>query len=326
MPPDRSESWGREGLLSLRFILTKLARALLTLWLVVTFVFIMLRSAGDPLRTLLPEDTPPEVVETYRQRWGLDAPLHIQYVRYLGSVLEGDFGRSFRDGREAMTVVMERVPATLQLGLAGLLVSLMVGLPLGIVAALSRGQLADRVVIAFAVLGHSLPSFFSGILLILTFSLWLRWLPSSGSTTPLHLVMPALTLGLWNAATLARFTRTAMLDVLSQPFMRTARANGLPSTWRTLRYALPNAAIPIVTVLGLIVGHLLSGAVIVETVFAWPGLGRLTVTAVAAREAAIVQTIVLLTALTMVSANLTVDVLYGWLDPRTRDVSGGGLR
>lgn len=306
-----------------RVALIKLARALLTLWLVVTFVFVMLRSAGDPLRTLLPEDTPAEVVEIYRQRWGLDAPLYVQYVRYVGSVLQGDLGRSFRDGREAVTVVAERLPATLRLGIAALLVSLAVGLPLGILAALHQNRLVDRGVMAFAVLGHSLPSFFSGILLILLFSLWLRWLPSSGSATLVHLIMPALTLGLWNAATLARFTRSAMLDALSQPYMRTARANGLPSAWRTLHHALPNAAIPIVTVLGLIVGHLLSGAVIVETVFAWPGLGRLTVTAVAAREVAVVQTIVLLAALTMVTANLTVDLLYGWLDPRIRTSPGG---
>jgi peptide/nickel transport system permease protein len=300
-----------------------MGRALMTLWLVVTSIFLMLHLAGDPVRMLLPEDTPADAMQAYRLRWGLDAPVFIQYLDYMKSVVCGDFGRSLRDGREALSVVAERIPATLNLGLAGLTVSFLIGMPAGILAALRQRRLVDRIVMSFAVLGHSLPTFFSGILMILLFSLWLRWLPSSGSATPAHLVMPALTLGLWNAATVARFTRSALLDVLNQPYMRTARANGLPETWRTLRYALPNAAIPIVTVSGLIIGNLLSGAVIVETVFAWPGLGRLTVTAVAAREIAVVQATVFIGAATMVSVNFIVDLLYGWLDPRIR-VGGNG--
>jgi peptide/nickel transport system permease protein len=299
-----------------KYIAIRMLRALLTLWFVVTLVFFMIRLAGDPVVILLPEDTPANVVEQYRARWGMDGPLYVQYAGYLAKVLHGDFGQSFRDGRPALDIVAERIPATLTLSLAGLLVAVFVGIPAGIVAAVRRGGWMDRFVIGLSVLGHSMPTFFFGILLILLFSMVLRWLPSSGSATWRHLLMPAATLGLWNAATLARFTRSAMIDALAQPFIRAALANGLPAWRRILLYALPNASISIITILGLLIGQFLSGAVIVETVFSWPGLGRLTVTAVAAREVAIIQTIVFFAALTMVTANLLVDVAYRILDPR----------
>ena len=301
-----------------RFVIAKLCRAVLTLWLVATFVFVVLHSSGDPLRILLPEDTPKDVVETYRARWGLDGSVWAQYWRYLVSVLTGDFGRSFRDGRPALDIVIERVPLTLLLGSISFGLSVLIGIPAGIFAALKRNSFMDRIVMAVTVFGHSLPTFFFGILMILLFSLVLRWLPSSGSSTPAHIIMPALTIGLWNAATLARFTRSAMLDTLGQPYMRAALANGLPATRRIFGYALTNAAIPIVTIIGLIFGQIIGGAVIVETVFAWPGLGRLTVSAVSAREIPVVQAIVLLSAASMVGANLAVDLVQAWLDPRLR--------
>lgn len=302
-----------------RVVLIKLVRSIITLWLVVTLVFILLRSAGDPLLVLLPEDTEPAVVETYRERWGLDRPLLVQYGLYLTSVVRGDMGRSFRDGRDAVEVVLERVPKTLELGGAALAFAMLIGIPAGIAAAMRRGTILDRALMIVSVLGYSLPTFFLGVLLILLFSLQLRWLPSSGTGTLLHLVMPTLTLGTWIAATLSRFTRSAVLDVLEQPYMRTSRAKGLTRLAQIVRHALPNAAIPIVTLLGLITGHLVAGAVVIETVFAWPGVGRLTVTSVASRELAIVQTIVLIVAASMVIATLVVDLLYGWLDPRTRN-------
>lgn len=302
-----------------RVVLIKLVRSIITLWLVVTLVFILLRSAGDPLLVLLPEDTEPAVVEAYRERWGLDRPLLVQYGLYLTSVVRGDMGRSFRDGRDAVEVVLERVPKTLELGGAALAFAMLIGIPAGIVAAMRRGTILDRALMIVSVLGYSLPTFFLGVLLILLFSLQLRWLPSSGTGTLLHLVMPTLTLGTWIAASLSRFTRAAVLDVLEQPYMRTARAKGLTRLAQIVRHALPNAAIPIVTLLGLITGHLVAGAVVIETVFAWPGVGRLTVTSVASRELAIVQTIVLIVAASMVIATLVVDLLYGWLDPRTRN-------
>jgi peptide/nickel transport system permease protein len=304
--------------MSVQFVAARLFRSLITLWLVVTFVFILLRSAGDPLLILLPNDTDPAVVETYRERWGLDRPLPVQYAYYLASVARGDLGRSFRDGRSAVDVVAERIPNTLELGAAALGFGSLVGISAGVLAALRRNTWIDRVLMLLSVMGYSLPTFFLGILLILLFSLTLRWLPSSGAGTLSHLILPTLTLGSWIAASLARFTRSAVLDVLGQPYMRTSRAKGLPRLAQIFRHALPNAAIPIVTLLGLTISHLIAGAVVIETVFAWPGVGRLTVTAVASRELAIVQTIVLLIAVSMVTTNFAVDLLYGWLDPRTR--------
>lgn len=302
----------------IRLVLIKLARAVATLWIVVTLVFVVLRSAGDPLLILLPEDTDPAVVEIYRQRWGLDRPLIVQYGLYLASAVEGDLGRSFRDGRDAAAIVLERVPKTLELGAAALALALLLGIPAGTIAAMRRGTLLDGGLMVVSVLGYSLPTFFLGILLILLFSLNLRWLPSAGTGTFLHLVMPTLTLGTWLAASLARFTRSAVLEVLGQPYMRASRARGLTRLAQILRHALPNAAIPVVTLLGMMVGHVVAGAVVIETVFAWPGIGRLTVAAVSARELALVQAIVLFTAAAMVTINLVVDLLYGWLDPRIR--------
>lgn len=301
-----------------RFFLTKLLRAVVTLWLVVTFIFVILRLSGDPTDILLPDDASQEVVEYYRHLWGLDRPLHEQYLRYFASVVQGDFGESLRDRRDALTVVLERVPATLQLGFAALLCSIFVGVPLGIYAALHRNQPADRLTIGFAVLGYAMPHFFLGILLILVFSMWLQVLPSSGSATWLHMVMPVVTLGMSSAGTLARFSRSAMLEVLNQSYMRTAKAKGVPRLRRIAWHAMPNAAIPVVTVLGFKIGGLISGAVVTETVFAWPGIGRLLVTSVAQRDLPVVQTIILLVALTMVVTNLVVDMLYGWIDPRVR--------
>jgi peptide/nickel transport system permease protein len=270
--------------MSMRVIFSRMARAMATLWLVVTLVFVLLRVSGDPLLALLPDDTDPRTVEAYRERWGLDRPLLVQYGYYVANVVRGDLGRSFRDGREAIDIVIERVPKTLELGLSALLVGVLLGIPAGTVAALWRGTFVDRTLMMISVLGYSVPTYFLGLLLILLFSLTLRWLPSAGSGTLSHLVMPAMTLGAWIAASLARFTRSALLDVLEQPYMRTARAKGLTRLAQIAQHAFPNAAIPIVTLLGIMIGHLIAGSVIVETVFAWPGVGRLTVTSVTSRS------------------------------------------
>lgn len=306
----------------LRLVIVKTGRALLTVLLCVTFVFVVLRLSGDPAQALLPENTPPDTLAEYRARWGLDRPLPEQYVRYLFAVVQGDFGRSFADNREALGVVMERVPATLQLGGATLLLALAIGIPLGVVAAIRRNSAVDRAVMGFAVFGYSTPHYFLGILLILLFAMTLRWLPSSGDATWLHMIMPVVTLGTSAAGTLARFTRTAMLEVMGQPFLRTALGKGARPGYAIRWHAMPNAAIPVVTVIGFQLGGLIGGALVTETVFAWPGVGRLLVTAVANRDLAVVQAIVLLVAATMVTANYTVDLLYGWLDPRIRGVRG----
>ena len=299
-----------------RFLLTKLLRAALTLVLAVTFVFIVLRMSGDPVTQLLPDDAPAAVVDAYREMLGLDRPVPEQYVRYVAGILRGDFGVSFRDDRPALGVVLERVPQTLQLGFAALALTLLLGLGAGVLAALKRGTGTDHATMAFTIIGHSMPNFFLGILLILLFAMTWRVLPSSGIGTWQHMVLPAVTLGTSHAATVARFTRSSLLEVLHQPYMRTARAKGVPFARSILGHALPNAGIPIVTVIGLRIGALIGGAVVVETVFAWPGIGQLLVNAVAARDLAVVQTVVLLIAFTMVAVNFLVDITYGWLDPR----------
>ncbi|WP_026872819.1 ABC transporter permease [Inquilinus limosus] len=301
-----------------RFWSVKAARTLLTLWFVVTFAFIVLRVSGDPVQSLLGPDATVEEIAQFREAWGLDRPLPEQYLRYVVQMASGQFGTSYRDGRPVTEIIAERVPWTVLLGLSAYAVAILVGVPAGIVAALRRGSALDRLVMGFAVFGFALPNFFLGILLILLFSLTLQWLPSSGTGSILHLLMPAATLGVYTAGTLARFTRSAMLEVLAKPYMRAAAAKGAPPLTRILRHALPNAAIPIVTIIGLNLGALVGGAVVVETVFAWPGIGRLLVTAVTSRDLAVVQALVLLVAATMVAANLAVDLLYGLLDPRIR--------
>jgi peptide/nickel transport system permease protein len=229
-----------------------------------------------------------------------------------------------RDGRPALAVVMERVPETLTLTLPAFAMKLLIGIPAGIFAALHRNRLADRLTMVISVAGFTVPSFVLALLLVLIFAVTLGWLPSGGSETWRHAILPVVTLGLSGAAILARFTRSAMLEVLGQPYIRAASAKGLP--WRRVvtDHALPNAAIPTVTIIGFMVGSLVAGAVVVESVFSWPGVGRLLVVAVSNRDLAIVQTILLLVAVTMVAANLIVDTLYGWIDPRLRTARAVG--
>lgn len=301
-----------------RFVLVKLGRALLTMWLVVTFAFVILRATGDPIETMLGDQADPVVVEHYRKVYGLDRPLYEQYARYFVGIARGDFGVSIADERPVVEVVAESLPATIELALTSLLVALIVGVPLGVIAALNRNKAIDRFVMTFAVLGFSIPNFFLGILLILVFSMWLRVLPSSGTGTFLHLIMPAITLGTAIAGSLARFTRSSLLEVLNKNYMRAAAAKGVPRNRRIALHALPNAAIPLLTVLGFKLGDLVAGAIITETVFAWPGVGRLLVSSVTRRDLAVVQGVLIWAAFTMVIANLLVDLAYGWIDPRVR--------
>lgn len=306
----------------LRFIASRLARAALTIAMVVTFAFIVLRLSGDPAQIIMGADAPPEAVDAFRTAWGLDEPIWVQYFSYFWAILKGDLGRSMRDGRDAIVLVTERIPATLALTLPALAIKICLGIPAGIYAALHRNSLADRVVMIIAVAGFTVPSFVLGLLLVLVFAVQLGWLPSGGQESWRHGILPVITLGLGGAAVLARFTRSAMLEVLGQPFIRTASAKGVP--WRAVvtGHALPNAAIPTVTIIGFMVGTLIAGAVVVESVFSWPGVGRLLVVAVANRDLAVVQCILLLVAITMVCANLIVDLLYGLLDPRLRAAPG----
>jgi peptide/nickel transport system permease protein len=290
----------------------------LTIAMVVTFAFVVLRLSGDPAQIIMGADAPPEAVDAFRTAWGLDEPIWVQYFSYFWAILQGDLGRSMRDGRDAIVLVTERIPATLALTLPALAIKICLGIPAGIYAALHRNSLADRVVMIIAVAGFTVPSFVLGLLLVLVFAVQLGWLPSGGQESWRHGILPVITLGLGGAAVLARFTRSAMLEVLGQPYIRTASAKGVP--WRAVvtGHALPNAAIPTVTIIGFMVGTLIAGAVVVESVFSWPGVGRLLVVAVANRDLAVVQCILLLVAITMVCANLIVDLLYGLLDPRLR--------
>jgi peptide/nickel transport system permease protein len=307
-----------------RYFAIRIGRAMITIALVVTFAFVVLRLSGDPALIIMGPEAPPEVIAAFRKAWGLDDPIWMQYFEYFGAIAKGELGRSMRDGRPAIALVLERIPATLTLTIPALLLKLAIGIPGGIFAALHRGSLVDRAVMIGAVAGFTVPSFVLGLVLVLVFAVQLGWLPSGGQETWRHAILPIVTLGIGGAAVLARFTRSAMLEVLGQPYIRTASAKGV--SWRAvvLSHALPNAAIPTVTIIGFMVGTLIAGAVVVESVFSWPGVGRLLVVAVANRDLAVVQCILLLVAATMVTSNLVVDFLYGFLDPRLRNREAAG--
>jgi peptide/nickel transport system permease protein len=305
-----------------RFILVRLLRALITILAVVTFAFVVLRMSGDPAQVMLGPDVPQDSVDAFRKAWGLDQPLWVQYVAYLKSIFTGDFGVSMRDKASALHLVMERVPATLQLTVPALLLKLVIGIPAGVYAALHRQSFADRGVILLAIFGFTIPSFVMGLVLVLIFSVMLGLLPSGGQDTWMHGVLPTITMSIGGIGILARFSRSAMIEVMGQPYIRTAAAKGLK--WRDVvwSHALPNAAVPIVTIVGFMVGSLIAGAVVVESIFSWPGIGRLLVVSVSNRDLAVVQCILLIVAATMVVSNLVVDLLYGWLDPRLRSHAG----
>lgn len=299
-----------------RFLLLRTVRALAAMGICLTAVFMLLRVAGDPATILLPAETPPSVRAEYREMWGLDRPLPEQFVLYLRAAAQGDLGVSLSDHRPVSEILLEALPRTVLLGTAALLIAALVGLPLGLLAAMRHNTTADRAAMGFAVLGYSVPVFFLGILLIFVFALKLRVLPSAGSDTAWHLVMPALTLGLPLAGRLARFARTSALEVLGKPFIRTARAKGVRRVAVVLRHAMPNAAVPLLMFMGIEIGHVLAGAAVTETIFAWPGLGRLLVESVAYRDLPVAQGVILLVTLIMVLSNLAVDVVHGLIDPR----------
>jgi len=296
----------------------RVGRAALTILIVVTFAFVVLRASGDPAMLILSVDAPAAAIEAFRKSWGLDRPLWVQYLEFLRHLAVGDLGQSMRDGRPAASLVAERIPATLALTIPALLIKVGLGIPAGVWAALRRGTWVDKSVMAAAVAGFTVPSFVLGLVLVLVFAVQLRWLPSGGQDSVWSPVLPVITLGIGGAAVLARFTRSAMLEVLDQPYIRAALAKGVPRGQVVRRHALPNAAIPTVTIVGFMVGSLLAGAVVVESVFSWPGVGRLLVVAVSNRDLAVVQAILVLVAATMVCANLVVDLVYGVLDPRLR--------
>ena len=307
-----------------RTVLVAALRMLVTVLLAVTFVFVILRVSGDPVRAMISPDAPEEIVNHLRSEWGLDQPLHVQFARYVAHLLQGDFGRSLSDGRAALEVVLEKVPATLLLMGTGLLISLVVGTTLGVLAASHRGTLVDRAVMTNAILVHSVPSFLLGIVLILLFAVWLGLLPSGGGPSLRHLVLPAAVIGLSHAGVIARFVRSSTLEVLAQPYVKVASLKPLPRCYMLKVHVLPGAALPLLTLVGFSIGAMIGGAAIVESIFAWPGVGRFLVTSVAKRDVAVVQTIVILVAVMMATSNLVTDLLYVAFDPRLRDQRRNG--
>jgi peptide/nickel transport system permease protein len=300
------------------FVIRRFLRGLITLWLVVTVVFFGLRISGDPVTLMLGFEATPEAIDSMQEKLGLNDSIPVQYLRYLQLVARGDFGNSLREPRPVTEVVLDRVPATLELAFASLVLAVAIGIPIGIIAALRRNSLVDRGLMAFAFLGQSAPNFFVGILLILCFSLWLQVLPSAGRGTWQHLIMPAVTLSTYGMASMARLTRSSILEVLGADYVRTARAKGLRDSSVLLGHVLRNAALPVITILGLQVGLAISGAVITETVFAWPGMGRLAANAVFRRDYPVIQFTVLLIATSVVLINFLIDIIYGMVDPRIR--------
>ncbi len=301
-----------------RFLLLRLLRTVIVVWGVVTVVFVVARLSGDPISLLVAPETPPAEIQALRDRLGLNDPLPIQYAVFLRQAVRGDFGTSLRYRQDALQVVLDRVPATLQIAAAAFAFAVLVALPVGILSAVRPNSIFDNVAMLLALVGQAVPTFFLGIVLILLFAVRFGWFPTSGLGSPAGLVLPAITLGAFAAASIARLTRSAMLEVLGQDYVRTARAKGLGERSVVRGHALRNALVPVVTIMGLQFGTLLGGSVVTETVFALPGIGRLIIQSIGNRDYPVVQAGVFLIAVAFVVVNLVVDVLYAVLDPRIR--------
>lgn len=300
------------------FLLRRLFQSVLSLWGVLSIVFVILHLSGDPALLMIPQGASRQDLERLRTDMGLNRPLAVQYGIFLWNASHGDFGQSFLQRQPALPLVLERVPATLQLALAALALSVTVGVTSGILSAWKRNSWIDRLAMVLSLIGQAAPSFWLGIMMILVFALWLKWLPPSGFGTPQQLVLPALTLGALSMATISRMTRSSMLEVLGQDYVKVARAKGLRERTVLYRHAVRNAAIPIVTLIALELGVLLSGAVIVETIFAWPGIGRLAVDSIVTRDFPVVQAIVFFASVIYISINFLTDIVYSLIDPRIR--------
>src|SRR5437870_1120963 len=306
------------GRLMRGYLLSRLAQTALVVFLSLSAVFLMVRLSGDPVTLFMPMDIQAKDVNEFRQRLGFNDPLGVQYARFIGGAVRGNFGESLRYRRDALGLVLERLPATLLLAGTALALTFAVAVPLGVMSAVRRDGMFDHVGTVVTVLGQAVPGFWLGLMLIYVFAVQLRWLPTGGIGTLAHLVMPSIVLAAFYAARVARLTRSAVLDVLNEEYILTARAKGLAEARVIAKHTLRNAAIPIVTLAGLEAGQVLGGAVITETIFAWPGLGRLTVQALLNRDFPIVLAAVFVVSVVYTLINLTVDLLYGWLDPRVR--------
>jgi peptide/nickel transport system permease protein len=302
----------------LAYIGRRLAQGLLVLLGVTVIVFVLIHLSGDPARLLLPDIATDAQVAAMRERLGLNQPILVQYGTFLSHAVRGDFGDSIRFNSPALGLVISRLPATALLAGLALAIALLIAVPAGIVAALNRGRFLDRFLMSLTLIGYAIPTFWMAIVLILIFSVRLRLLPPSGFDGPQQLILPGLTLGLYEAALLARLLRRGLVDVYARDYIRTARAKGLGERSVLNPHALKNALIPVITVFGLQAGSLLGGAVITETVFSYPGVGFLVVRAIYQRDFAIVEAFVVVSAIIIVAINLVVDILYGALDPRVK--------
>jgi len=301
-----------------QFVTRRLLEAAVVVFLALTVVFSLQFLAGDPVKLFLPTDTTPKQIEEFRDRLGFNDPWLVQYMRFMRGALRGDFGDSLRQNEPALELVLRRFPATLSLSGVAIVLALATAIPVGVISAARRNSWFDHLGIGATVLGQAIPGFWLGLMLIYVFAVWLRWLPTSGRGTWLHFVLPSVTLAAFVAARFARLTRSMMLDVLGQDYIRTARAKGLAPPRVLYKHALKNASLPIVTLLALQLGQLLGGAVITETIFAWPGVGRFLVQALLNRDFPVVLVGAFLTAVLYSGLNLAADVAYAWLNPRIR--------
>jgi len=301
-----------------RLILRRVLRAVAALLVVTAVVFTLLHVSGDPAYILLTPEATAEDRATFRSQYGLDRPLWVQYTRYLGRLTQGDFGQSLSFRIPAAAVALERLPATLELTLAAMVLAVLVSIPAAVLAAVRRGTLFDRVLMALTLVGQTVPTFWLGMVMILLLAVRFHLFPASGRGSWLHLVMPATALALWLTALLARVTRSEMIEALEQDYVRTARAKGLAERGIAARHALKNALLPIITVMGLQFGGLLGGAVMTETVFAWPGVGTMIFDAILKKDFPVVLAGVVIVAVGFIIVNLLLDLLYTVLDPRLR--------
>lgn len=301
-----------------RYILERFFQAIISVLVVVTVVFIVVRLTGDPLDYLLSPSAPATQRQLVAEYWGLDKPVIVQYGRYLAALARGDFGKSLSSRRPALDIVVERLPATLQLGGAAIALALIIGLPIGVYSAITRGKWFDAIGRSFAFIGMSAPAFWTGIMAIYLFAVWLGVLPVAGRGGLQHLIMPAFVLGWAIVAGIIRITRSSMLDVLATDYVMLARAKGLPQRTVVWKHGFKNAALPVLTFFVLLLSLLVHGAVVTEAVFAWPGIGRLVLHAVVMRDFPIVQTVVILLSVTFITLNLIIDIMYAYLNPKIR--------
>jgi peptide/nickel transport system permease protein len=301
-----------------KYTIQRLIQMIPVLFIIVSIVFALMYLSGDPVVLMLPEDATTEDMAALREALNLDKPFYVQFGTYLWNVLQGDFGDSFRYKQDALKLVLERLPATFELAAASMVIAIVIAIPLGVLSATHKNSVLELFVTTGTVLGKAMPHFWVGIMLVLLFGIELQWFPVSGSGTFAHLILPAATLGTSVAAYIARLTRSSLLESLNQDYVRTARSKGLKRSVVVYKHAMKNALIPVVTIIMMQTGGLVGGALITESIFAWPGLGQLLVQSINGRDMAVVQAAICVIAVLVIVMNLLTDVIVGWLDPRIK--------